>query len=89
MSTNGTRGTESRQENIKPKLNSESSSGEVKFDLTSNMLDMTKLPPAAMAMLQQLLATILDKGKAREVKKEMTKGESGTEVKTDIPESSA
>jgi hypothetical protein len=53
------------------------------------MLDMTKLPPAAMAMLQQLLATILDKGKAREVKKEMTKGESGTEVKTDIPESSA
>jgi hypothetical protein len=50
---------------------------------------MTKLPPAAMALLLQLLVTILDKGKAQEVEKEMTKGESGTEEKTDIPESSA
>jgi hypothetical protein len=89
MSANGTRGTESRQENIEPKLNSESRSGEVQFEPTSNMLDMTKLPPAAKALLLQLLATILDKGKAQEVKKDMTKGESGTEVKTDIPESSA
>jgi hypothetical protein len=85
----GTRGIESRQQNIEPKLNSKSRSGKVKFDLTSNMLDMTKLPPAAMALLQQLLVTILDKGKAQEVEKEMTKGESSTEVKTDIPESSA
>jgi hypothetical protein len=35
------------------------------------------------------LATISDKGKAQEVEKEMNKGESGTEVKTDIPESLA
>jgi hypothetical protein len=88
-SVDGTRGTESRQQNNEPQLNSKSRSGEVKFDPTSNMLDMTKLPPAAMALLQQLLVTILDKGKAQEVEKEMTKGESGTEVKTDIPESSA
>jgi hypothetical protein len=32
---------------------------------------------------------ISDKGKVQEVEKEMTKGESGAEVKTDAPESSA
>jgi hypothetical protein len=51
-SVDGTRGTESRWENIEPKQNSESRSGEVKFDPTSNMLDMTKLPLVAMALLQ-------------------------------------
>jgi hypothetical protein len=51
-SVDGTRGTESRQQNIEPKLNSKSRSGEVKFDPTSNMLDMTKLPLVAMALLQ-------------------------------------
>jgi hypothetical protein len=64
LSNNGTRGTESRREINEPNQNSESRSGEVKFDPNPNVLDMSKLSLSAMALLQQLLATISDKGKA-------------------------
>jgi hypothetical protein len=51
---------------------------------------MSKLPPAAMALLHQLLAMIYDMGKALpEGEKEMNKGESGVVTKVDVPESSA
>jgi hypothetical protein len=53
------------------------------------MLDVSQLPPSAMLLQQQLLATRSDKGKAQEEEKEMNKSVLGAEVKLDVPESSA
>jgi hypothetical protein len=50
---------------------------------------VSKLPPAAMALLHQMLAVIYDMGKALpKGEKEMNKGESGAATKVDVPESS-
>jgi hypothetical protein len=55
-------------------------------DKNPNLLDMSQLPPAAMALLQQLLASLPDKGKATEVERQMKKGASGAEAKqADVP----
>jgi hypothetical protein len=62
----GTRGTESRREVIKPRLDVEPRSGEVTADPNPKLLDMSLLSLSAMALLQNMMATIFKKGKAPE-----------------------
>jgi hypothetical protein len=89
-SDDGTRGNEnSRRGTNEQKQNCEPRSGELTVDVNPNLLDMSKLPPIAMALLQQLLAMISDKGKDPVEEKEINKGDSGTATKMDVPESSA
>jgi hypothetical protein len=49
---------------------------------------MTKLPPTAMALLEQLMATLSKKGKSPEGEQEIKISESGAVSKVDVPESS-
>jgi hypothetical protein len=85
----GTRGTESRREVIKPRLDVEPRSGEVTADPNPKLLDMSLLSLSAMALLQNMMATIFKKGKAPEGEQEMKRGESGAVTKVDVLESSA
>jgi hypothetical protein len=77
-----------QKEVIDPQQESEPRSGEVKADLNPNILDMTKLPPTAMALLEQLMATLSKKGKSPEGEQEIKISESGAVSKVDVPESS-
>jgi hypothetical protein len=68
----------------------ETRSKEIKVDKNPHLLDMSQLPSAAMALLQQLLASLSDKAKATEVEPQMKKGASGAEAKQiDVPKSLA
>jgi hypothetical protein len=68
----------------------ETRSKEIKGHQNPNLLDMSLLPLNAMTLMQQLLASLFDKGKATEVEPQMKQGVSGAEAKQDdVPESSA
>jgi hypothetical protein len=85
----GNRGIENRREASGPQQDCEPRSGATKCDLNPNMLDVSMLPPTAMALLQQLMATLSDKGKAPEGEQELMSTELGAASKVDAPESSA
>jgi hypothetical protein len=68
----------------------ETRSKEIKGHQNPNLLDMSLLPLNAMTLMQQLLASLFDKGKATEVEPQMKQGVSGAEAKQDdVLESSA
>jgi hypothetical protein len=84
LNTEGTRGSGIRWEvaNAKQDAN-ETPSKDINGDQNPNLLDMSLLPPNAMSLLQQLLASLSDKGKATEVEPQLKQGASGVEAKHD------
>jgi hypothetical protein len=85
----GSKGVEARKEVINLPSNIEQKSVEATVHPSPNLVPLSLLPPAAMALLQQLMATMADKGKAIEGGQEMKKDSSGDAAKEDVPESSA
>jgi hypothetical protein len=85
----GTKGSDSKKEGVDPRPEAEPKSGDAMVRSNPKMLDMSLLPPSAMELLQKLLATMADKGKAPEGEQETKIGNPGTEARVDVPESSA
>jgi hypothetical protein len=65
MNIEGTRGSKSRWETVDSKQDAtETRSMEIKGEQNPNLLDMSQLPLTALTLLQQLLSSLSDKGKA-------------------------
>jgi hypothetical protein len=62
----GSKGSEVRKEEINPTPDIEPKSVEATVHQSPNMVDLSLLSLAAMELLQQLMATIADNGKAIE-----------------------